>query len=163
MTDEAYRPKVGDEAWITERRYGETRALYKGTISKVTATLQVVVDYAYQGRTLQLRFKPSRFHSKDWDCMGQSTYSNTYYVLYTGPGLSDAVRLKLRRENAITRGGYRLNAAHKDVKDLVFRWDDKPEKMAEHRAVIQKLLDAIDANVELLTMPEPPAEPENDQ
>lgn len=158
---EAYSPKVGDEAWITERRYGSTRALYKGKVSKVTATLQVVVDYPYQGRTLQLRFKPSRYTSKDWDVMGQSTYSNTYYVLYTGPGLNDAVRLKLRREHAIMRGGYRLSASHKEVKELNFRYDDTPEHMAKHREVVQKLLDAIDANVELHNMPEPPADTEN--
>lgn len=92
MTDVS-RPEVGQEAWVRERHYSRT-TLFKGKITKVTPSLQVVVE--------------------------KLDLSDRY-----GQGL-------------------------------------KPDKLKAARETVQKLLEAIDASIELQTLP-PKAETENEE
>jgi len=160
MIPEGYKPEVGAEAWVRERYYSRT-SLFLGKVVKVTPSLQIVVEYAENGSTRQVRFKPSKWGSKDWDEMGQSGYSQTYRQLFVGPALNDAKRLELRREAALSRGGRKVAAALKAVSDLRIPYDASPDQLRVPREAVQALLVAIDAAIELHTMPEPPAETED--
>lgn len=161
MIPEGYKPEAGQEAWVRERYYSRT-TLFKGKITKITPSLQVVVEYTEGGMVRQVRFKPSKYGSKDWDEMGQPGYSQTYRQLFTGPALTDAKRVELRREHALSRGGRKIAAALKAVADLRIPYDATTDQLKSPRDTVQALLTAIDAAIELQTLPEPPEENENE-
>lgn len=164
MTD-VVKPSVGDEAWVRERYFSRT-TIHKGKVVKVTPSLQVVVEYAEGGKPVQQRFKPSRWRSSTWDHMGGGSYSQTSYLLATGPELTDALKLEWRREAAKSRSSRKVRAALDAVSKL--QLDDRYaqiwlDKLKAAKVTAEEFVATLAAAIELQEMPEPPAEQENDE
>lgn len=170
MTD-AVKPEVGQEAWLREKYFSRI-AVRKGKIVRVTPSLQVVVEYTEKSGDKEVvrqeRFKPSRWRgsSSSWDHMGGGGYSHTYWQMATGAELTDALKLEWRRDAAQSRSARKVRNALETVQNLSL--DDRyaqigAEKLKAAKAVVQELLDTLEAALELQQLPEPPASTENDE
>lgn len=116
--------------------------IYEGTVTKITPTGQITVDYVRPNSDVvtTLRFKPTQYDPRDYIRMGDGKYDDRYEL----SGLEEAAHLaaeaaaKLARRKLAEELQGRIGRLHELTKRMD-QWDLEPEQIAEARKLSHEL------------------------